>query len=139
MKRCDQQLGHIAYDPDIGWWEGCVTLPSGSAFLVYVHTPGGNDQSITEPARAAFEKMKSSEEAARQFAAAELLSIHNGMWNVGKQIDANEFVTRLLPSAIEVWPDGAAEISFGDDDLFWGHEVGVRYRGGRFTEAVVQG
>ena len=70
---------------------------------------------------------------------AELLSVHNGEWSEGKEILAGEFTRRLVPATIQVWPDGDAEISFEDDNLFWGHEIGVRYRGGRFTEAVVQG
>lgn len=139
MKRNDAQLGELTFDPTIGWWEGQVRLASGASFVLYVHTPSATDHSITDGARAAFEKMKSSEQAARQFAAAELVSVHNDKWSEGKQVDAGEFIRRLVPAAIQVWPDGNAEISFGDDELFWGHEVGVRYRGGRFTEAVVQG
>lgn len=139
MKRSDPQLGDLTFDSDIGWWEGRVTLPSGSSFVLYVHTPTEKDQSITEAARAAFEKMNRSEQAAREFAAAELLSVHNGEWSEGKEILAGEFTRRLVPATIQVWPDGDAEISFEDDNLFWGHEIGVRYRGGRFTEAVVQG
>jgi hypothetical protein len=107
--------------------------------VLYIHTPGRSDNSITEGARAAFEKMRSSEQTAREFAASKLLSVHNVTWNEGEDIDASEFIRRLVPAAIQVWPSGDAEISFGDDNLFWGHEVGVRYRGGGFTEAVVQG
>jgi len=73
------------------------------------------------------------------FAASELLPVHNDTWNDGEEIGASDFIKRLVPAAIQVWPSGDAEISFGDGDLFWGHEVGVRYRGGVFTEAVVQG
>lgn len=122
----------------IGWWEGRVTLPSGE-FVLHVHTSGENDHTITEAARHAFEKMKSLEQAARSFAAEELLSIHNSEWSEGKPIDADEFMARLVPAAIEMWPNGNAEISYEDGDLFWGHEVGVRFRYGQFTEAVVQG
>ena len=139
MKQTDQQLGELTYDSRIGWWEGRATLASGASFVLYVHTPRGDDNSITEGARIAFEKMRSSERAAREFAASKLLSVHNDVWNKGHKIDASEFIRRLIPASIQVWPSGNAEISFGDDNLFWGHEVGVRYRGGKFTEAVVQG
>jgi hypothetical protein len=139
MKRIDEQLGELTYDPDIGWWEGRVTLTAGSSFVLYVHTPGRDDSSITEGVKIAFEKMRISEQVAREFAASKLLSVHNDTWNEGEKIDASEFVRRLVPATIQIWPNGNAEISFGDDNLFWGHEVGVRYRGGRFTEAVVQG
>ena len=87
----------------------------------------------------AFEKMMVSELIARQFAAKELLAVHNDEWSEGKKIAESEFVSRLIPSTIQLWPGGDAEISFGDDDLFWGHEIGVRFRGGEFTEAVLQG
>lgn len=139
MKRYDDQFGDLTFDPSIHWWEGKVTLDSGYSFALYIHTPNKADDSITKDARSAFEKMKISEKTAREFAASKLLSIHNDTWNRGEEIDSAEFIRRLTPSSIQVWPNGNAEISFGDDNLFWGHEVGVRYRGGRFTEAVVQG
>lgn len=139
MQQSDPQLGKLTFDTEIGWWEGRATLPSGTSFALYVHTPSESDQSITEAARAAFEKMTSSEATALHFAAEELLPIHNEVWSEGKLIDAREFMQRLVPAAIQVWPDGDAEISFDDDGLFWGHEVAVRYRNGKFTEAVVQG
>ena len=139
MKLNDEQLGDLVYDSTIGWWEGRVTLPSGASLSLYVHTAGKGDDSIAEGARTAFEKMKGAEQAAREFAASELLSVHNDTWNEGEEINAREFTRRLVPSAIQVWPNGNAEISFGDDNLFWGHEIGVRFRGGEFAEAVVQG
>jgi hypothetical protein len=139
MKCTDEQLGELTYDPRIGWWEGRVTLISGASFVLYVHTPGRGDNSITEGAKIGFEKMRNSERIAREFAASKLLAVHNDTWNEGDEIDASEFMRRLVPAAIQVWPNGNAEISFGDDNLFWGHEVGVRYRGGEFSEAVVQG
>ena len=132
-------LGELTLDSDIGWWEGSLRLPSGFTVLLYVNTPEDKDKSITDGARAAFEKMRSSEMAAREFAADELLATHNDEWCEGKKIDRHEFVSRLVLTTIQVWPNGDAEIDFGDGDLFWGHEVGVRYRRGRFTEAVVQG
>jgi hypothetical protein len=133
------ELGQLVFDAEIGWWEGSVTLPSNAKFLLYVHTPAEGDSSITNAALVAFEKMKASELFARQFAAKELLAVYNKEWSEGKKIAEHEFVSRLVPAAIQLWPDGDAEMSFGDDDLFWGHEIGVRYRGGKFTEAVVQG
>jgi hypothetical protein len=77
----DAQLGELTFDSGIGWWEGRVTLPSGATFALYVHTPRETDQSITEAARSAFEKMKGSEQAAREFAARELLPVHNDHWS----------------------------------------------------------
>jgi hypothetical protein len=139
MKRNDPELGELTFDATIGWWEGRIQLPSGSSFALYVHTPREADHSVTDAARRAFEKMRGSEEDARRFAATELLPSHNEEWSEGKPIEPDEFIRRLIPAAIQVWPDGDAEMSFGDDDMFWGHEVGVRYRGGQFTEAVVQG
>jgi hypothetical protein len=134
-----EPFGELTYNPRIGWWEGRVTLASGASFVLYVHTRGGGDNSISEGAKVAFERMSSSEQTAREFAASTLLSVHNDTWNEGEKIDIHEFIRRLVPSAIQVWPNGNAEISFGDDNLFSGHDVGVRNRGGRFTEAVVQG
>ncbi len=139
MEQTDEQLGALVYDPKIGWWEGRVMVAFGTSFALYIHTPGRSDTSITTGARVGFEKMRTSELAAREFAASKLLAVHNDSWNEGEKIEAGEFIKRLVGAAIQVWPNGNAEISFGDDNLFCGHEVGVRYRDGRFTEAVVQG
>jgi hypothetical protein len=107
--------------------------------VLYVHTQGRDDSLITEGARTGFEKIRNSKQTAREFAAAKLIPVHNDKWNEGEKIDATEFIRRLVPAAIQIWPNGNAEIWFGDDNLFWGHEIVVRYRGGRFTEAVLQG
>lgn len=135
----DLQLGTLVWDTSCGWWVGEVVLVSGSKFVLYIHTPSEMDQSITDGARQVFALMKDSERTVRHFAASELLPVHNSSWSESKPIDEDEFTKRLIPEAIEIFPDGNAEMSFGDDDLFWGHSIGVRYRGGKFTEAVVQG
>lgn len=135
----DPKMGDLKWDDSVGWWEGRAVLTSGSQFALYIHTPSEADQSITDAARNVFVFMKDSEVTVRNFAAAELLAIHNESWNEGEPISELEFVQRLTPEAIEVFPDGAVEMSFGDGDLFWGHSIGVRYRRGQFTEAVVQG
>jgi len=138
MRRYDPQFGEMTWHPQALLWAGRVSLPSGSSLAVYVHASSEADD-FTEDARSAFNKMMLSEAAARQFAAEELLTIHNEEWSEGKSIDQEEFISRTVLASIEVFPDGDAEISFGDDGLFWGHEIGVRYRGGVFTEAVVEG
>ena len=109
-------------------------------FVLHVHTSGENDHTITEAARHAFEKMKSLEQAARSFAAEELLSIHNSEWSEGKPIHArlNSWHVLFLPPskcgpmAMRRSPTKTA-ICSGDT------KVGVRFRYGQFTEAVVQG
>lgn len=135
----DPKMGPLVWDNTCEWWKGSVDLESGSTFTLYVHTPSGIDQSITESARQVFAFMKDSETKVRRFAADNLLLTHNDNWSEGKPITLEEFMIRLIPEAIEIFSDGDAEMSFGDDDMFWGHSVGVRYRRGQFTEAVVQG
>lgn len=139
MTTTDTQFGDLIWDADLGWWTGMADLASGSSFTLYIHTPSEEDTSITEKAREAFVTMQASEQNIRKFAAQELLATHNDNWSDGKRITEVEFIHRLIPSAIELFPDGDAEMSFGDDDMFWGHEIGVRYRGDRLTEAVIQG
>src|SRR5512140_2047218 len=86
MKHNDPDFGELTFDAKIGWWEGRIELPSGSSFALYVHTPSEADDFITDAARRAFEKMKSSEGVARRFAATELLQIHNEEWSEGDPI-----------------------------------------------------
>ena len=138
MKHSDPLFGDLIFVSDRGWWEGYVTLPSGSSFSLYVHTPTQADQSITDAARATFEKMRQSEPTARQFAASELLASTNDKWSRETTIDTDEFISQLVPRTIRVWPDGDAEISFWGADLFYGFEISVRYSGEGFIKAVLR-
>ncbi len=114
----DPKLGNLMWNDSLGWWEGRTELASGSSFALYVHTPSDADQSITDAARDVFLFMKNSEDTVRKFAATELLAIHNGSWNEGEPISELEFVRRLTPEAIEVFPDGDAEMSFATATFF---------------------
>jgi hypothetical protein len=97
-------------------------------------------RSITVDARVAIARIRTAEDACRSYACDELLEIHNSEWSEGGVIDAGEFKRRLEPDSVEVHESGYAEVHFRDDDLFWGHSVGVRIRpDGGFQEAVVEG
>jgi hypothetical protein len=138
MKITDPQFGELTFDERIKWWEGRVTISAGT-FELYIHTPRENSDAITDNARITFKQIEDLEKAAKEFSAADLLKVFNTTWNDGDAITASEFMKRLKPSAIQLWPNGNAEISYGDGGLFEGHEIGARYRGGKFIEAVVQG
>jgi hypothetical protein len=126
----------LTFNPSIGSREGHATLPSGNALEVHLHALGERGRSITNAVRTVFEEVRRAEKSAREFAARELLAIHNDGWSLGKTTVAKEFIRRLIPATIQVWPDGNAEILFADGGLFWGHNVRVRYSSGVWTEAT---
>ena len=129
----------VTWDPNLEWWQGTILLESSQPFQLYVFARS-EDRRITEAARRTIERLASSEWASRQFAAAQLHEIQQSEWSEGEQVSVDEFASRLIPESVEVHESGYAELHFGDDDLFWGHTVGVRIRAdGTFQEAVIEG
>ena len=129
----------VTWNPDLEWWEGKILLESDQPFQLYV-VARSEDRRITEAARHTLERLTTLEWASRRFAAAELHEIQQSEWSEGEHVSVEDFANRLIPESVEVHESGYAELHFGDDDLFWGHTVGVRIRAdGTFQEAVVEG
>ncbi|MHC5066558.1 MAG: DUF2262 domain-containing protein [Planctomycetota bacterium] len=138
----DSDLGTLTWDAQLEGWEGSIQLSSKTPFHLYIfaRTCLAIDRDITKEARLAIAKMRSHELACRRYAAEQLLAIHNAEWAEGRPISAAEFERRLKPDSLEIHESGYSEIHFGDDELFWGHSVGVRLRAnGDFQEAVIEG
>ncbi|HZS04746.1 MAG TPA: DUF2262 domain-containing protein [Blastocatellia bacterium] len=136
----DEQFGHLTYDPHLDWWAGVVELPDEAGSKLYTHTPEEGGKAITQQAREAFGIIAGSFDQIRQKACDERLEIHNESWNEGDPIDAETFKRRLTLESITLYPDGSAEIYFGDDDMFWGHAIIVSMsEEGGFTDAIIAG
>jgi hypothetical protein len=135
----DYQLGDLRWDDRFSWWEGLLALPDGKSFTLYVESKSKDDQSLTDEARLAASKIVKSDSEIRKFAASRLLATHNESWNEGDLINEEEFMRRMIPAGITIFADGDAEISYYDDDIFRGHYIEIRYRGGDFNEALVSG
>ncbi len=136
----DQDFGELTWDDRLAWWEGFIHLSAPEPFQLYIHTQSSPEREITSEARHAAARIRASEAAIRSYAADQLLETHNTGWNESDAISAAEFIRRLVPEAVSLHPTGYAEVAFADDDMFWGHTVGVRIRAdGNYQEAVVEG
>ena len=134
----DEQFGTLTWEPERDWWRGTLELPEGKQAALSLYPP--EQRTITQQARDAFDIIARSDEAIRQKACDELLTIHNEAWNNGEPLDAETFKRRLTLEAIILYPDGSAELYFADDDMFWGHTVIVhRSEAGEYTDAVIAG
>lgn len=137
--RTDHQLGDLRWDSRFNWWEGLLALPDGKSFTLYIESASKDDQSLTDESRHTATMIARSDQVIRKFAADRLLQIHNESWNDGDPIDEEEFMSRMSPSGVTFFADGDAEMSYFDGDIFWGHYIEVRYRDGKFTEALIAG
>jgi hypothetical protein len=136
----DAEIGPLRWNSKLEWWEGSVKLESSEPFTLYVLSRHSPDRQITPEARRAFQRLLQLEAGCRRYAAVELVQIRNEEWSDSDPISEPEFARRLIPDSIEIHENGYAEFHFKDDDLFWGHGVGVRIEpDGDFQEAVVQG
>jgi hypothetical protein len=136
----DSEFGALRWNPDLEWWEGSVKLASAKPFTLYIFARETADGRVSDEARRTFRTLAQFETECRRYAAAELLEIHNQEWAEGKEISESEFIERLIPDSVEIHESGYMEFHFHDDDLFWGHGVGVRIQpDGKFQEAVVEG
>jgi hypothetical protein len=138
----DPDFGELTWDDKLDWWAGSIYLSAPEPFQLYIHTQSQIDRDITAEARRAAAWIRNSEAAIRSYAAGQLLETHNTAgWNEQDQdLPAADFIQRLIPDSVSLHPNGYAEVGFADDDMFWGHIVGVRIQAdGNFQEAVVEG
>ncbi len=139
-ERTDSELGQLKWDDRVDWWEGEITLTSEQPFVLCILSRTDDKRVITEDARMAIARIRELETRCREYAADELLEIHNSEWSEGNPISKDVFVGRLSPECVVVHETGYAEICFEDGDLFWGHMVEIRIKpDGSFQEAVVAG
>jgi len=138
----DPDLGPMSWNEQLEWWEGSIRLTSDIPFIlcVFARPRETNARAITQQSRHAIERVRSLERASREYAADQLLEIHNSEWAQGNPISGEEFSRRLVPDSLVIHETGYAEIHFRDGGLFWGHSVSVRIQAdGNLQEAVVEG
>lgn len=136
----DVQLGPLEWEPSCGWWSGFLKPSDNQQVELHISTPANDELTITDQARRALSKVMNADQLLRQKACDELLAIHNDSWNEAEPIDAETFKRRLRLESVSIYPDGSAEIYYGDDDMFWGHVIIVSMSAaGEFTDATIAG
>lgn len=147
----DEVLGRFTLDRTYGWFEGNIDW-LGNEISVQLNVDEDNDST----AKCAFDVLKrvSSDmqgwdERIRKYAAAELTELAND-WNEEENEDENDgasekiteedFAKRIDICSLDFHADGSFEITFNDDDMFFGHWVVVYVdEHGAFESADMEG
>lgn len=160
----DPVLGRFTLDREYGWFEGNIDW-MGNTLTVQLETDEDNDST----ANGAFEALKNIasdiggwDEKIRRYAAEELTELANE-WNeeeydeddeedeyeeeydedndeIGGAITEEDFAKRIEIDSIIFHCEGSFEITFNDDDMFFGHWVVVYVdEQGMFERADMEG
>lgn len=132
----DGELGRLTLDRTYGWFEGEISW-LGTDLTVYLAVDESNDST----ANTAYETMKKIasdiqawDDKLRKYAAEEMTELAND-WNEGNEEDEEEensgpitkevFARRIDVSGIHIHDDGSFDMTYNDDDMFFGHWVVV--------------
>lgn len=136
----DDVLGTLTWTEATGSWDSSVTLASG----VTVHSsliPLGQDVApLIEHARIVIAEFVERDRRWRRAAADGLLADYHENWSDGRTISAEEFMDAMSLDGLDFWPDGTAEVSYFDGDLFGGHQIVISFqRDGTIDELNIAG
>lgn len=127
----DNEIGHFALDRDYDWYEGEIDwLGENCQVMLELDAEGADTaDKAMDALRRLVEDLASWDERIRRFAAKELVELAND-WREEEDeevadITPEEFAKRIEISEISVDADGDMEITFNDDDMFWGHYIVV--------------
>lgn len=138
----DGALGTVTWDDRFDQWEAQVELQPDHAVTMTVDPAEElDDTAAVELLRDMHLWLRQCEPEARQFAAAELLELHNDTWSEeDEETTAEEFVERMTLTSVSVYSDGSAELYYADGDLFWGHTILISVNEDRtFEDASIAG
>ncbi len=137
----DDSLGWLKLNDDAGQYEAEIDGAEDSfSFSISIEEAGVDEQ--IGHAREVFMNLKQIDAAARQFAASELLPVHNDVWLRGGQSGktVGEFISSMTLTSVSVKSDGEFELWYDDGNLFWGHAIRVTATGiGEYEQATVEG
>ena len=117
----------LRYDGKAGGFGASIEVSGEPCELLLLDLGEGQAEEARTLAARVQEWAAAGVEAAKAYAAAELLTLKNDAW-LGEgeaSIDAATFVGSLTLAGVNAFPDGTFEVYFDDGDLFWGHSVQV--------------
>lgn len=129
----DNEIGHFELNRDYGWFEGKINwLGEECRVMLDTDCDGGDTaDKAMEGLRSLAADLSGWDKKVREFAAAELTELANE-WQESDEEDEEpheitqeEFARRIEISEIIIDAEGDMEITFYDDDMFWGHYVVV--------------
>jgi uncharacterized protein (TIGR03067 family) len=137
----DEVLGRLIWDDNLDWWETKVRVGRGSSAEFFLSAPrkGKRLESALQDAREFLHWLRANERAAREFAAEQLLDLHNDEWNKGKPTSKSAFMKRMKLESVCRSSRGAT-LYYRDGDLFLGHSITIELtKQGTFKRAGIAG
>ncbi len=127
----DDVLGEIVEDKRGRLWTATVAIRGSQS--IQIRLIGGPSKTLSL-ARALVPWMRENEERARQYAADQLLDLHNEACNEGEPLTKAAFVDRLYLDSAAIFARGC-NLCYKDKRQEWEHIVGVVYADGKFVRA----
>lgn len=114
----------LRYDTEMEWFTSQTTIGEHSVELYIMGEPEDRDHAKAR-ADKALSWVIDQLPAILQYSADILLDVKNEGWlNEGERpVDAEAFKTHLHLLSVQVEEDGSMQLTFEDNDLFWGHWV----------------
>jgi hypothetical protein len=129
-------LGQLTYDPHLNWYSGQLQDLEIQLSLDECH----DLPDLLQFTQSLVQQIQRLDQQAAQYAAEQLLELHNDTWNEGPPITAQEFTRQITLQALTTYPDHSAELYYHDGGLFWGHTILVTLQPGpQFTSATIAG
>lgn len=138
----DAVFGKLIWEKEYGWWSGELKFSPESIAKIRINAENETDTDAISAAHRLFEKIRVSDSEIRNFAADELLELHNESWREDDEaeISREDFCSRIKITSVNFEGEGDITIYFDDDDLFWGHVIVVQINENfEFTYADIAG
>jgi hypothetical protein len=135
----DELFGELRWNDLVDWYESKIGIPDGREIRVSIKVGDDGPGAAVEQARRDFPSVMANEATYRKQTAAALLDTHNGHWNNGERIDAEQFTARMTLESV-VFYVIYTELWYDDGGLFWGHSILTNLDSElRFTNATFEG
>ena len=120
----DPELGRFTLDRDLDCFEGQIQWMSDFVDLS-LEIEDCDERDVLEYAKEIWRSQSDWSKLILDYAVEYLLSRKNDSWlkDGEKEVDADEFKSRMKLTSITVFPEGEFEFWHNDSDLFWGHSI----------------
>lgn len=120
-----ERFGDLTLNRSIGWFEGLADWNGIEVELSIESDESLDIASQLETAETLFRDATQWQKKIDAFAVAEKLELANDWQEVGNEMDAEEFLDRMVLESISIGPDGEFEFWHDDGDIFYGHSIQI--------------
>lgn len=123
----DPVLGELTYDHEFEWWDGQTDLGGHPAELrVQAERDCPSDPAARRTLGAALTRLRETEGRVRAAVATRLLDLAED-WRDDEDdpepLTVAGVMARIVPTSVELSPDGGATLYYADGELFAGHII----------------